>query len=205
LAGLSIRVPHFSQVTLSVDASVTETLYLAPQSHLRVPVSHSMNSVMLGICALVGPDQPRCGYHAQIEPLPELEKADRGALERVPGAGSGLRAVMVPANPGHCTGASADSSRCHLRWTFRGPHALRPCTAGRLQIGSFGYEYSSGSSKKVRAAMGRQISGRAQKHQLETPRPPIAAAGNSQRKTRRVESAGLQSAPGALSSIHRAD
>jgi hypothetical protein len=51
LARLSIRVPHFSQLTLSVGVSITVTLYLAPQSHVCVPVSHSTNSVMPGICA----------------------------------------------------------------------------------------------------------------------------------------------------------
>jgi hypothetical protein len=46
-AGRSIRVPHFSQLTLSAGVSVTVTLYLAPQAHLCVPVSHSTNSVMI--------------------------------------------------------------------------------------------------------------------------------------------------------------
>jgi hypothetical protein len=36
----------FSHVTLSVGPSITETLYSAPQPHLCIPVSHSMNSVM---------------------------------------------------------------------------------------------------------------------------------------------------------------
>ena len=47
----SIRIPHFSQVTSFVGASVTATLYFAPQTHVCVPVSHSTNSVMLRICA----------------------------------------------------------------------------------------------------------------------------------------------------------
>jgi hypothetical protein len=51
LARLSIRVPHFSQLTLPVGVSITVTLYLAPQSQVCVPVSHSTNSVMPGICA----------------------------------------------------------------------------------------------------------------------------------------------------------
>jgi hypothetical protein len=40
-----MRVPHFSQLTLSAGVSVTATLYSAPQAHLCVPVSHSTNSV----------------------------------------------------------------------------------------------------------------------------------------------------------------
>src|SRR6266849_3155687 len=39
---------------------------------------------------------------------------------------------------------SADSSRCSLGWTFKGPRALRPLKPGRPRTRSFGYEqYSS--------------------------------------------------------------
>ena len=52
--GWSIKIPHFSQVARSGGVSVTVTLYLAPHLHLCVPVSHSTNSVMPGICVVAG-------------------------------------------------------------------------------------------------------------------------------------------------------
>jgi hypothetical protein len=48
-------VPHFSQVTSFVSASVTVTLYFAPQLQVCVPVSHSTNSVIQRICAPTHP------------------------------------------------------------------------------------------------------------------------------------------------------
>jgi hypothetical protein len=47
-------MPHFSQIARSAGVSVAVTLYLAPHPHLCVPVSHSTNSVMPGICVADG-------------------------------------------------------------------------------------------------------------------------------------------------------
>lgn len=79
LAGLSIRVPHFSQVTRPLHALVTVTSYLAPQRHSCVPVNHSTNSVMSGMCAASGsePDYLSGG-------LPKLDRMIVDQLRRLP-------------------------------------------------------------------------------------------------------------------------
>jgi hypothetical protein len=60
-------VPHFSQVTSFVSASVTVTLYFAPQLQVCIPVSHSTNSVILRICAPTHPfSSELSGFHRAI-------------------------------------------------------------------------------------------------------------------------------------------
>ena len=60
--------------------------------------------------------------------------------------GSGSLAVMGRSIAATARGASADSSRRHLGWTFKGPRALRPSRPGATaDPGAFGYEhYPSG-------------------------------------------------------------
>jgi hypothetical protein len=68
-AGWSIRIPHFSQNARSGGASVTVTLYLAPHSHLCVPLSHSTNSVMIGLCAADGEFSKAATASCPIHPI----------------------------------------------------------------------------------------------------------------------------------------
>jgi hypothetical protein len=103
--------------------------------------------------------------------------------------------------------ASADSSRRHLGWTFKGPRALRPSRPGatadpELLVMSI---IPLDLERRFEQRWAARFSGALQEHRLEGQYQQLTASGKRKRKARRVESAGSRSAPSGVSSINRAD
>jgi hypothetical protein len=122
-------------------------------------------------------------------------------------------AVMCRAIPATPVLASAESSRCLPKklmpsdWTFKGPRALRRLTRGRPRNPELLVmcDIPLDLERRFERRWAARFSGAPQGHHLERQqqRQQLAAPSESKRKTRRVESAGLQSAPSGMSTAQR--
>jgi hypothetical protein len=98
-----------------------------------------------------------------------------------------------------CTvpGASADSSKRHFGWTFKGPRALRPLTGGDRDPGVLVMcSIPLDLERRFERRWAARFSGAIEEHRHERRRQQLTAHRKSKREARRVELAGSQR-PGA--------
>ena len=111
--------------------------------------------------------------------------------------GSRLQTAMCQVDPfAWC--ASADSLRRYFGWTFKGPRALRPLTGGDSKPGALVMcDIPLDLERRFERRWAARFSGPAKEHRLEPQQQHqlVTTPDKSNRKTRRVEPAGLKPLP----------